>query len=140
MIHLEKVKVLVAQWCPTLCDLMDCRPPGSSVHGTLQAWISEWVAIPFSRGSSWPRDWTQVSCIAGRFFTIWATTEAPWYALYRLNLKVISSTTSEVSNFRMKNILNLFPLLKRVGEICEEIFKIIKTSNSLVISIFFVKH
>ena len=44
-------------------------PPGSSVHGILQARILELVAIPFSRGSSWPRDWTPVSCIAGRFFT-----------------------------------------------------------------------
>ena len=54
------------------CDLMDCSPPGSSVHGILQARTLEWVAISFSRGSSWPRDWTQVSCIAGRFFTDWA--------------------------------------------------------------------
>ena len=50
---------------------MDYSPPGSSVHGILQAKIVEWVAIPFSGGSSWPRDWTQVSCIAGTFFTIW---------------------------------------------------------------------
>ena len=61
---------------PTLSDSMDCSPPGSSVHGILQARILEWVAIPFSRGSSWPRDWTWVPCIAGRFFTIWATREA----------------------------------------------------------------
>ena len=47
--------------------------PGSSVHGILQARIVEWVAVSFSRGSSQPRDWTQVSCIAGGFFTIWAT-------------------------------------------------------------------
>ena len=67
------VKVLVAQLCPTLCDPMDCSLPGSSVHGILQARILEWVAIPFFRGSSQPRDWTQVSCIAGGFFTIWAT-------------------------------------------------------------------
>ena len=50
-------------------DLMDCNPPGSSVHGILQARILEWVAIPFSGGSSWPRDQTQVSCTAGRFFS-----------------------------------------------------------------------
>ena len=54
---------------------MDCSPPGSSVHGILQARILEWVAIQFSRGSSQLRDWTQVSSIAGRFFTIWATRE-----------------------------------------------------------------
>ena len=61
--------LLVAQSCLTLCDPMDCSPPGSSVHGILQARILEWVAIPFSRGSSQPRGQTQVSCIAGRFFT-----------------------------------------------------------------------
>ena len=47
--------------CLTLCEPMDCSPPGSSVRGILQARILEWVAIPFSRGSSQPRDWTQVS-------------------------------------------------------------------------------
>ena len=51
-------------------------PPGSSVHGILQARILEWVAISFSRGSSWPRDRTQVSQIAGRCFNLWATREA----------------------------------------------------------------
>ena len=51
------------------------RPPGSSVHGILQTRILEWVAISFSRGSSQPRDWTGVACIAGRLFTIWATRE-----------------------------------------------------------------
>ena len=55
---------------------MDYNLPGSSVHGILQARILEWVAIPLPRGSSWPRDWIPVSCIAGRFFTIWATREA----------------------------------------------------------------
>jgi len=55
---------------------MDCSPPGSSVHRILQARILEWVAVLFSRGSSQPRDWTQVSCIASGFLTIWATKEA----------------------------------------------------------------
>ena len=60
------------QSCPILCNPKDYSPPGSSVHGTLQAIILEWVAISFSRGSSRPRDQTCVSCgscIAGRFFT-----------------------------------------------------------------------
>ena len=70
-----KVKVLVVQSCPTLCDPTDCSPLGSSVHGILQARILEWVAIPFSRVSSQPRDQTQVSHITGRFFTIWATSK-----------------------------------------------------------------
>ena len=56
---------------------MDCSLPDSSVHGILQARISEWVGIPFSRGSSWPRDQPRVSWIAGRFFTIWAARGAP---------------------------------------------------------------
>jgi len=55
---------------------MDCSPPGSSVHGILQAIILEWVAILFSSGSSQLRDQTQVSCTAGRFFTIGATRES----------------------------------------------------------------
>ena len=66
----------VAQSCPTLCDPVDCSLPGSSIHGILQIRILEWVAISFSRGSSWPRDWTQVSSIADRCFTLWATKEA----------------------------------------------------------------
>ena len=61
----------------TLCDPMDCSLPGSSVHWIFQARILEWVVLPFSRGSSQPRDRTQVSRIAGRFFTSWATREAP---------------------------------------------------------------
>ena len=68
--------VKVTQSCPTLCDPMDCSLPGSSVHGILQARIMEWVAIPFSRRSSQPRDRTQASHIAGRFFTVWATRES----------------------------------------------------------------
>ena len=63
------VLCLVTHWGPTLCDPMDCSLPGSSVHGILQARTLEWVAIPFSRGCSWPRDQTQISCFAGRFFT-----------------------------------------------------------------------
>ena len=55
---------------------MDCSLPGSSVRGNLQARILKWLAIPFSRGSSQPRDQTQVSCIAAKFLTIWATREA----------------------------------------------------------------
>ena len=74
---------LVARSCSTLCDPMDCNPPGSSVPlsclGILQARILEWVAMPSSRGSSQPRGWTKVSSIAGRFFTVWATKEAQEY-------------------------------------------------------------
>ena len=63
--------------CLTLCNPLDCGPPGSSIHGILQARTLEWVAISFSRGSSQTRDWTWVSRIVSRCFTIWATREAP---------------------------------------------------------------
>ena len=80
----------VAQLHPTVCDTMDCSPPGSSVHGVIQARILEWFAILFSRGSSWFRDQTQVSCIAGRFFTSWATREAWNYYVILLNVSKAS--------------------------------------------------
>ena len=60
-----------------LCDPMDYNLPGFPVQSIFQARVLEWVAISFSRGSSWPRDRTQVSRIAGRCFTLWATREAP---------------------------------------------------------------
>ena len=58
-----------AQPCPTFCSLMNCNPPGSSVCGISQARIQEWVAISFSRGSSWPRDKPVSPALAGGFFT-----------------------------------------------------------------------
>ena len=110
------VLCLVTQLCPTLCNPMDCSPPGSTVHGDSPGKktgvgchallhsifptqgskpglphfrqilyclshqqsprILEWVAYLFSRGSSQSRNWTRVSCIAGQFFTNWATWEA----------------------------------------------------------------
>ena len=81
--------VLVVQLCPTLCDPMDCGLPGSSVHGILQARILEWVAIPFSGGSSQPRDGARVSCLAGRFFTIWAKGKTHRWWLQPQNLKML---------------------------------------------------
>ena len=94
-------KMLVAQLCPTLWDPMDHSSPGSAVAGILQARTLEWVAISFSRGSSWPRDRTMVSCTAGRFFTIWATREAhniskfklpSWYHFTPSNIKKLKVT------------------------------------------------
>ena len=69
----EKVKASVTQSHPTLFNSLDYSP--GSIHGILQARILEMVAIPFSRGSSQPRDWTKVSHTAGRFFIVWATRE-----------------------------------------------------------------
>ena len=74
-----KVKVKVAYSCPTLCN-----PIEYTVHGILQARILEWVAISFSRGSSQPRDRTQVSCIVDRFFTSWATRKAQLFFFFWL--------------------------------------------------------
>ena len=70
---------LVAQFCLTLGNPLDCCPSGSSVHGILQTRILEWVAMPSSRASSLPRDRTRVSCTADGFFTIWVTREAQLY-------------------------------------------------------------
>ena len=87
----------------TLCDPMDCSPPGSSVNGILQARILEWVAVSSSRGPFWPRDWTQVSCTAGRFFT---------------NAKKLF--TKKNSSFNSYNILptelEIIPLFQRLGD------------------------
>ena len=73
------IKSEVAQLCPTLCHPMDCSLPHSSVHGILQTRLLEWVAISFSSGSSWPRDQTWVSHIAGRHFTLWPTRKPSSY-------------------------------------------------------------
>ena len=73
----KKSESEVARSCLTLWDPINCSLSGSSVHGIFQARVLEWVAISFSRGSSWPRDRTPVSCIVGRCFTIWATREVP---------------------------------------------------------------
>ena len=68
---------------------MDCNPPGSSVHEIFQARILEWVVISFSRGSSQPRDWTQVSCTAGKFCTDWATREALDFCILILYAEIL---------------------------------------------------
>ena len=96
------VCVLVTQSGPTLCDSMACNLLGSSVHGILWARILGWVAIPFSRGSSWPRDRTQVSHISGRFFTIWNTYEfhygfwKQWQSLFSWAPKSLQMVTAAV--------------------------------------------
>ena len=86
----NQVKVKVAQSCLTLCDRIDCSLPGSSVHGILHAKILEWVTISFCRGSSWCRDQTRVSRIAGGFFTVWATRENIGYIHYVVNYIFVS--------------------------------------------------
>ena len=78
---------LITQLCLTLCDPLDCSPPGSSVHGIFQIRLLEWVAISFSGGSSEPRDWPCISCMKGGLFTHWAIGEAScghWPFVYHL--------------------------------------------------------
>ena len=80
--HHHLMFVLVTKSCTTLCNSMDCSPPGSSIYGILQARILEWAAIPFSRGFSWPRDQTWVSHTTGRFFIVWATRKVYIVSIY----------------------------------------------------------
>ena len=111
------MQVLVAHLCPTLCDPVGCSPPGSAVQGILQARILEWVAISFSRGSSWPRDWTPVSCTAGRFFTIWATREVPQSASYISGFFLRSTHVVRLGGFHCWVVFSCMGILQFVHSI-----------------------
>ena len=107
-------KPLIPQWSEVkslsrvgLCDPMDRSLPGFSVLWIFQARELEWVAISFSRGSSWPRDWTQVSCIAGRHFTLWAT--------YDPNLELMKSLWNYLD---LWNILAIFLFWQKFKNMC----------------------
>ena len=116
------VHAKLLQSCLTLCDAMDCSPPGSSVHGISQARIMESVAISFSRGSSRPRDKTQVSCIAGRFFTIWATWSLPlvrwrcskWTTVWQTHVLLASWPWQRL--VCLLQLLMLFSLVERISD------------------------
>ena len=84
---------LVSKSCPTLCNPMDYSPPGSSVHGIFQARILESVVISFSRGSSPPRDWTWVSCIAGEKFVKIKYFNNVWLRQLSLSMPTSSSVS-----------------------------------------------
>ena len=88
------------------CDPMNYSPPSFSVHGIFQARILAWVAISFSRGSFQPRDQTQVSCIADRFFTSWATSKAQDNITKKQKKKKITA-----SSFILTSLPENFPLL-----------------------------
>ena len=112
----------VIQSCLTLCDPMDCSLPGSTVHGIFQA-ILEWVAIFFSRRSSWHRDWTRVSHIVGRRFTIWSTREVqPGLPLRDHNCqpRIISGRRANKDIFRQTK-QNLPPARNSLQEILKDI-------------------
>ena len=98
---LPRIKVLVAHLCPTLCNPMGCSPSGFSVHGIHQARIMEWVVMPFSRGYSWPRDWTCVSCIAEGSLTVWATRESPLRVNKLVTDKLVTMIKDLVSDLKL---------------------------------------
>ena len=102
-----------------------CSPPGYSVHGILQARILEWVAIPFSRGFSQPRDWTWVSHIAGRFFTIWATREDP-KKIVQLANKYISTFGYKVRSLIDKNQMTGFYSTENIQSVPKDLFYIVQ--------------
>ena len=105
-----KSEVLVSQLCPTLCNSIDCSPPGSSVHRILQSKIPEWITIPFSRGYFHPRHWTWSFCIAGRYFIIWGTKEAHICHIYtynsicyihvNVNRKFLKENLEQINNYQ----------------------------------------
>ena len=94
----------VAESCSTLCDPMGCSLPGPPVHGIFQVRILEWVAISFSRRSSWPRDWTWVSSIAGRCFTVWTLEEHLKQYLYFLVVEFWNKASR--GSFWMKSVIS----------------------------------
>ena len=96
---------------------MDYSPPGSSVHGILQARTLEWVAIPFSKGSSLLREQTHVSCTAGRFFIIWATREAQIHTYLHLILQVFLGPTSFTRYYLASLLAFIAKFLKRAVDI-----------------------
>ena len=93
---------------------LDCSPPGSSVLGIFQARICKWVAISFSRWSSWPRDRTEVSCFAGRFFTIWATRKAISSVQFSCSVVWLFVTSWTAALLAFPSITNSWSLLKLV--------------------------
>ena len=106
---------LLLQSCLTLCNPMGCSPPDFSVHEILQARILEWVAMPSSRGSSQPRDQTQVSHIVGGFFTIWFSSvqllshvrlfATPWIPVRQASLSI----TNSQSSLKLTSIKSVMP-------------------------------
>ena len=102
------VCVLVAQSCLTLCDSMDCSPPGSSVHGISQARILEWVAISFSKGSSQPTDQTCVSCTFSALQVNSLLAEPPEKSNYTINhlLKQTNNVVFFLKHKKKKKNLN----------------------------------
>ena len=105
--------------CVRLCNPLDCSLPGSSIHGIFQARVLEWVAISFSRGSSRPRDWTQVSHLAGRRFTIWTTREPMMKTLRLKEVKKLAQVHEPESTpmDAEDHTLSITPTFRMVGKL-----------------------
>ena len=117
--------VYLWKWkCPTLCDCMDY-----TVHGILQARILDWVAVPFSRGSCWPMDRTQVSHIAGELFTSWATREAHLY-VRTLHIDVRQKPTQHC-----KAIILRLQLKKKINP-KDVMYRLVSVTNNTVLCIW----
>ena len=119
--------MLITQSCLTLCNPMNYSPAGFSFHETLQARILEWVAISFSRGSSQPRHWTLGSCIADRFFTIWATRKAPFSSVQSLSCVQLFMTSWVAGRQASLSINNSQSLLKFMS------IELVMPSNHLIL-------
>ena len=104
---LSSLKVLVTDHVWLFGDPMDCSLPGSSMHGISQARIQKWVAIPLSRGTTWPRNRSRVSWIAGRFFTSWATREALVLRTSASSLNICQFTVfwKQENEFKLASVL-----------------------------------
>ena len=129
------LEVKVTHLCLTLCDPMYYR-----VHGILRARILEWVAFPFSRGSSQPRDRTQVSCIAGGYFTSWATREAPkWSSVIwkwllsvtvrKMQVKTVMRYCSQPSDLQKFESLAVYSVQEVLSYIVVRIAKLFTTKR-----------
>ena len=135
--------LLVAQSCSTLCDPMDWKPPGSPLHGIFQVRTLEWVAIPFFRGSSRPKDQTQVSCTAGRFFTTWvmrepSNTNARFFVIAKISVSLCSVFFPQSifpPLFRMSKFYWSF--LKFTDFICHLYSATLPSSNFLFLTLYF---
>ena len=103
----------VAQSCLTLCDPMECSPPGSSVHGIFQARTLEWFAISSSRGSSWPRNWNQVSCIGRWILYLWVTQKV--LSLVSIYLYMLCSKMYDKCKFPLFKKSNPLNVLEEVN-------------------------
>ena len=101
----------VAQSCPTLYDPIDYSMPGSSVCGISQTRILEWVAISSSRGSSWPRYRTHVSCVGRQFLHRWATREAPGRIITAFKNKIFNHQSGLYTSRSLRNLVNWYDCL-----------------------------